>query len=147
MEEFDITGYDLKVLATDISTKVLELGSNGLYHPKKLEKIPQAIKNKYFLKKFKNNEYIYEILPKLKELVLFKRLNLIQPPFPMKGQFDLIMCRNVMIYFDNVNRKKLIDEFYKLLKPGGYLLVGHSEGLAHLTSKLKCVSPTVYIKP
>ena len=80
-------------------------------------------------------------------MILFRRLNLSEVPYPMKGPMDIIFCRNVMIYFDNEIRKKLLDEFCRLLKPGGYLMVGHAESLAGMLCGLKAVMPSIYVKP
>jgi chemotaxis protein methyltransferase CheR len=79
-------------------------------------------------------------------MVQFAWLNLSVTPFPMKGPMDVIFCRNVMIYFDNNVRQRLINEMYRLLKPGGCLMVGHAESLSGLASNFKSVRPSVYIK-
>jgi chemotaxis protein methyltransferase CheR len=88
----------------------------------------------------------YKVKDIVKEHVLFKRLNLSRPPFPMKGPMDIVFCRNVMIYFDNRVRKKLLNDIYRLLKPGGYLMIGHSESLTGLETPFVPVKPAVYIK-
>ena len=88
----------------------------------------------------------YQIGEELKRIVSFNRLNLSEPPFPMKGPFDVVFCRNVMIYFDNEVRRKLVLEISRLLKPGGYLMIGHSESLSGIVSPLTLVQPAVYRK-
>ena len=82
----------------------------------------------------------------LKSLISFQRLNLSQPPFPMKGPFDIILVRNVMIYFDAATREALIRECARMLRPGGFLLVGHAESLNGLNTGLACLRPSVYGK-
>jgi chemotaxis protein methyltransferase CheR len=86
------------------------------------------------------------VKPELRERILFRRINLATPPFPMRGGLDFVFCRNVMIYFDNAVRQRLISEVERLLKPGGLLVVAHSETLNGVNSGLKTVSPSVYRK-
>jgi chemotaxis protein methyltransferase CheR len=133
---------DIKILATDLSTKVLSTASNGMYDPKKVADIPALIMQKYFEK----SHDTYRVSNSIRSLVTFCRLNLSNIPYPMSGPMDMILCRNVMIYFDQTFRKQLISEYHRLLKPGGYLLVGHSESLTGMTNGFKTVSPSVYTK-
>ena len=83
----------------------------------------------------------------LQSLVTFARLNLAQPPYPMHGPFDVIFCRNVMIYFDDAVRIRLLEECWRLLRSGGYLVVGHSESLTGMLSRFRPVEPSIYWKP
>jgi chemotaxis protein methyltransferase CheR len=78
--------------------------------------------------------------------MLYRRINLSKPPYPMRGELDMIFCRNVMIYFDNRVRQGFLDEAYRLLKPGGHLFIGHTESLAGVRHKMKTVSPSVFQK-
>lgn len=133
---------DIKILATDLSTKVLTTASAGIYNSKKVENLPETILRKYFVSD--NNEY--RINDSVRSLITFSRLNLSAIPFPMNGPMDMIFCRNVMIYFDQPFRKQLISEYHRLLKPGGYLLVGHSESLTGLINGFKTIAPSIYIK-
>ncbi|MBN2281735.1 MAG: protein-glutamate O-methyltransferase CheR [Candidatus Marinimicrobia bacterium] len=147
----DILGnknFDVKILGTDISTKVLNMCLRGEYTEKNMEKVDVQTRTKYFTRYMDNeNNTIYKIDDSLKKMMLFKRLNLSKPPFPMKGNLDVIFCRNVMIYFDDIVRSRLINEFYRLLKPGGHLFVGHSESLAGLKEhEFRLVKASVYIK-
>ncbi|MFO8085054.1 MAG: protein-glutamate O-methyltransferase [Desulfobacterales bacterium] len=138
--------HDVKILATDISTSVLETARKGEYGAKKLEKIPGKMINKYFTLVQSQGEKIYRVKEKIKKMIQFSWLNLSAPPYPMSGPLDVIFCRNVMIYFDNKVKEKLLEDMYRLLKPGGYLMVGHAESLAGLLSRFKSVKPSVYIK-
>jgi chemotaxis protein methyltransferase CheR len=137
---------DMKILATDISTRVLKKARDGVYKAEKVEAIPPSLLQRYFV--FSNDAHggRYQATNELRALISFSRMNLSVTPFPMKGPMDAIFCRNVMIYFDNVVRKKLLEEAYRLLKPGGYLFVGHAESLTGMLSGFKAVKPSIYIK-
>jgi chemotaxis protein methyltransferase CheR len=137
---------DVKILATDISTKVLRIAKAGAYEARHLEKVPDRMGKIYFRKRDTDDEKRYEVVDELKRMMTFARLNLAHPPYPMKGPFDVVFCRNVMIYFDNAVRKGLLSEAWRLLKPGGYLMVGHAESLSGMLSDFKSVEPSVYIK-
>lgn len=137
---------DFKILATDISTKVLEKALAGVYLKDNMKELPEPLMKKYFTEHELNKETGCQVKDEIKEIISFRRLNLSQTPFPMKGPMDVIFCRNVMIYFDNNIRQKLIDEAYRLLRPGGLLMIGHSESLSALKTKFKILHPAVYVK-
>jgi len=134
---------DWKILATDISTKVLEKAQNGVFHEDQIGKIPSSFKQDYFIKPTANDKF-YQVKPLLRQKIAFARLNLSQPPFPMKGPLDAIFCRNVMIYFDNQVRKQLLEEIKRLMSPTGFLFVGSSESLTGLLSSFGNVRPSIY---
>ncbi len=136
---------DLKILATDLSTRVLDRARSGLYGADRAAGIPRPLRDKYFIREPKHPS-IYRVGPELRRTVTFARLNLAQVPFPMSGPFDVIFCRNVMIYFDADVRRRLLAQIQRLLRPGGYLFVGHSESLSGLTPGLKSVQASVYVK-
>ncbi|NQT93410.1 MAG: methyltransferase domain-containing protein [Lentisphaerae bacterium] len=138
---------DIRILATDISTQILVKCTEGVYSREKVEPVPSMLRKRYFDQVRENAEVSYRVKAPLKNITVFRRLNLAEPPFPMKGPMDAIFCRNVMIYFDNRVRTKLLTEAFRLLKPGGHLFVGHAESLTGLVSPFKSVSPSVYIKP
>jgi len=135
--------FDAKLLATDLSTKVLAKAKDGVYEARSMETVPRPLQNKYFLS---NRDGTYKVNDALKSIITFGRLNLAKPPFPLRGPLDIIFCRNVMIYFDNEVRRGLLNEAYRLLKPGGYLMVGHAESLSGMLSDFKSAEPSVYIK-
>ncbi len=137
---------DCKILATDISTKILKMARAGRYPEAKMQGVSPQLRSKYFTHEGAGANKVYTVSDTLANMITFKRLNLSKPPFPMKGPFDLIFCRNVMIYFDNIVRKKLMDEFSRLLRPGGYLMVGHSESMAGMLCDMDTVQPSVYVK-
>lgn len=136
---------DIKILATDISTTVLEKAVDGRYEMAKLAPLSGAQRAKYFAKN--GAAGVFEVRPEVKKLVVLRRLNLARPPFPMKGPLDIVFCRNVMIYFGRDTREKLIHEIERLLAPGGFLFTGHSETLAGIQTGLRMVRPSVYEKP
>lgn len=138
---------DFKILATDISTKALGAAKRAVYEPRHVEKVPDAFVRRFFVKeKGESGEESYRVVDELRRMISFSRLNLAQPPYPMKGPFDIVFCRNVMIYFDNAVRTGLLEDIWRLLKPGGYLMVGHAESLSGMLSRFQSVKPSVYIK-
>ncbi len=138
---------DTRILATDISTRILASARDGVYAQSKLAGLPQGYLGKYFSPVRGASPAASAVKASLRDLIVFQRLNLAFPPFPMKGPLDLILVRNVMIYFDDSVRSKLISDCYRLLKPGGYLLVGHAESLTGLVKEFKCIRPSIYRKP
>jgi len=139
---------DCRILATDIDLNILQKARKGEYTEDKMKDVPQQHRVRYFNSVGMGKDRVYTVKPELANMISFSRLNLAKPPFPMKGPFDFIFCRNVMIYFDNIVRRNLMMEFERLLRPGGYLMVGHSEsmagGLCNLPSAGK---PSIYRKP
>lgn len=141
------TSLDLRILATDISTAVLERALAGEYPEKAITQIPQQLLERYFRRDVRAGVPLYVVSEALREMIAFRHLNLAQLPLPLKGPLDLIMCRNVMIYFDQALRIRLVSEFARLLKPGGCLIVSHSESLVGIDCELQMVRPSLYIKP
>jgi chemotaxis protein methyltransferase CheR len=137
---------DMRILATDISTSALSRAQKGIYASSVIESIPDMLKRRFFIVHNQNNDVVYEANDLLKNMIVFRRLNLSKPPFPMTGRLDMVFCRNVMIYFDNSVRTRLVNEIYRLLNPSGYLLTGHAEGLTSITTELKCLEPSIYQK-
>lgn len=139
-KEFD--GWNTKILATDISYKVLDKAQKGIYSNEQLEKLPSIWKQKYFKKADDN----WEINKNIRNEVIFRKLNLNSENFPFKKNFNVIFCRNVMIYFDQNTKDKLINKFYKNIEYGGYLFIGHSESINRDESKFKYIKPSIYRK-
>jgi chemotaxis protein methyltransferase CheR len=154
---------DIKILATDISTKVLATAQAGIYEDRHVEKVPDHLLRKYFARISGTSKSApgegagansrdqvacvrYQASESLRGILTFARLNLAKPPFAMRGPFDAIFCRNVMIYFDNEVRRNLLSECQRLLRPGGYLIVGHAESLSGMLSNFRSVEPAVYVK-
>jgi|WetSurMetagenome_2_1015567.scaffolds.fasta_scaffold40906_1 chemotaxis protein methyltransferase CheR len=139
--------YDFKILATDISTRVLDVAKAGVYPLEKLQRVHPDLRKSYFKKPAGNGSSGdgYEVVPLLKNIVKFARLNL-NESYPFKGPFDFIFCRNVMIYFDKKTQESLIQKMSQYLTPGGHLFVGHSESLMGLNHSMKYIRPAVYRK-
>jgi chemotaxis protein methyltransferase CheR len=136
---------DLKILATDLSTRALARARAGIYGSEKTACVPRELRNRYFEQAPKNPSSLRAGL-ELRKSTTFARLNLVEVPFPMSGPLDVVFCRNVMIYFDAEVRRRLLAEIHRLLRPGGCLFVGHSESLTGLTSGFKAVVASVYVK-
>jgi len=137
---------DMRILATDISTSALSRAQNGVYSSAALDSVPELYKRRFFVRQKQNNDVVYRACDLLKNMIVFRRLNLSKPPFPMTGRLDIVFCRNVMIYFDNSVRTRLVHEIYRLLNHSGYLLTGHAEGLTSIKTELRCLEPSIYQK-
>lgn len=141
-------GVEYRILATDISTRALRAASAGVYEQSRVAPVPGELLRKYFVTVpvTRGSEPTYRVKDDLRSRVLFKRLNLALPPFPMRGDLDAVFCRNVMIYFDTAVRQRLISEIERLLRPGGLLVVAHSETLSGVNHRLRTLRPSVYRK-
>lgn len=138
----NIEQYDVKILATDIDQKMLEVSKKGQYGIEQLNNVPDNFKHKYTMNIDKDT---FDISDKLKKLVVFKRLNLLHE-WPMKGPFDVIFCRNVVIYFDNETQSVIFDKYADLLKKDGWLYIGHSETLMNISERYKLHGKSIYQK-
>jgi chemotaxis protein methyltransferase CheR len=143
-----LTDLELKnvlILATDISTDMVKQTKSAVYSEEKIASLPKSFLNRYFVKIGSNGASSYQLSPTIRKIVRPAKLNLMDS-WPMKGPFDVIFCRNVMIYFDAQTQAKLVNRFWDLLGPGGYLFVGHSEGLSSIQHKFGYQQPAVYKK-
>ncbi|HET9553693.1 MAG TPA: protein-glutamate O-methyltransferase CheR [Anaeromyxobacteraceae bacterium] len=138
-------GWELEVLATDISTKVLERARRGLWPLEKSREIPEEYLKAFMLRGVGAQEGLMKAGAEIRRLVRFDRLNLVEP-HPAIGQFDLVFCRNVLIYFDRETKERVIDRLLDRLAPGGHLLLGHAESLTGFTTRARPVQPTVYVQ-
>jgi chemotaxis protein methyltransferase CheR len=141
----DGRGLDLQLLATDISTKVLKMAADGVYSKEKVKNVPPLLLRKYFQIGQKQWSGYYRVRKEIRDSIKFRRFNLMET-LSADGFFDIIFCRNVMIYFDKETQKNLIDRFYGCLKKGGYFFVGHSESLTGLKHQFQYIEPSVYRK-
>jgi chemotaxis protein methyltransferase CheR len=137
--------WDIEILATDLSSPMIAHARKGVYGTNHLRDVPPLLISKYFTCIETRPVRRYQVVELLRRRVHFARLNLMGE-WPMRGPFDVIFCRNVMIYFDKVVQEQLVDRYWKLLKPGGHLFVGHSESLAGSPHKFRYVQPAIYVK-
>jgi chemotaxis protein methyltransferase CheR len=137
---------DFKILATDISTSVLATAQKGLYETTQMHNVPEVLRSRFFVPVKTPGGAGFQACKELMQNIVYRRLNLSRPPFPMRGQLDIVFCRNVMIYFDEETRKSLVEEIYRQLLPGGYLLTGHAESLSSLKTEFAYIRPTIYQK-
>lgn len=137
-------GWDLRVLATDIDTAVLAAAERGVYDEERLDPLPPALKHAYFLRGTGGNAGLVSVRPEVRELVTFRQVNLIADRWPIQERFDLIFCRNVMIYFDRETQHRLLTRFAQHLAPGGYLFLGHSENMHGLGAVFQPLGGTIY---
>jgi chemotaxis protein methyltransferase CheR len=140
-----VEGRDVRILATDISRRMLEKARQAVYPQEVVHEAPLPRYQKYFVALSHGRCGSVQIASKARNLVHLAYLNLMEP-WPMKGCFQVIFCRNVMIYFDRPTQQELINRFWELLEEGGFLFVGHSEGLSAIQHRFRCVQPAVYCK-
>ena len=136
--------WDIRILATDIDTRVLAYAERGEYTLEQAARIPETLLKRYFYQGEEENAGRVQAKQMLKDLIRFRRLNFMDEAWPMRGLFDVIFCRNVIIYFDRATQRRLVERFTQLLVPGGYLCLGHSESLIDTGSKLRHMSQSVY---
>ena len=134
-----------RILATDISARVLSHATAGVYEEETLRDVPPPFVGRHFALARTTPTRAYRVNDALRSMVRFARLNLIGP-WPMRGPFDVIFCRNVMIYFDEPTQQRLVRRLWEILAPGGHLFVGHSESLSALTHEFRYARPAVYVK-
>ena len=160
-----LSDCDVQILATDISTSMLRIARNAIYPKDTVTEVPPHLLAKHFTRFQARSQRVaqngdhnavsqvterglgdtYQIKNEVRALVRLARLNLIEP-WPMRGPFDAIFCRNVMIYFEKPTQQQLVHRFCELLEPGGHFFVGHSESLTGLTHGFRYVCPAVYVK-
>lgn len=137
---------DYSILGTDISTRMLQSGVNGIYKEERIANIPLSLKRKYFLKSKNREVPTVRVISDLRKKLVFQRLNFMDSSYNIKDDFDIIFCRNVLIYFDQVTQERVIRKLTYRLKPGGFFFLGHSESITNFNLPLKQVKPTIFIK-
>ncbi|MFM7275792.1 MAG: CheR family methyltransferase [Gammaproteobacteria bacterium] len=138
-------GWDARVLATDIDTKVLATAEAGVYGIDRIRDLPEDLKRRGFLRGRGDASQRVRVRREMQELITFRQLNLMEP-WPMRHRFDVIFCRNVVIYFDKPTQGRLFDRFADQLNDGGYVFLGHSETMHNLTTRFRLLGQTVYQK-
>jgi chemotaxis protein methyltransferase CheR len=137
-----LANWDIKLLATDIDTKVVATAAEGVYPAERFKGVSAERLGNWF-SRLAGRPGFYMASAELKSLITFKQLNLLDA-WPMRGPFDIIFCRNVVIYFDKATQRKLFDRMAEMQEPGGWLFIGHSENLHNVTQRYKLVGRTVY---
>jgi chemotaxis protein methyltransferase CheR len=143
-EAFDTLTPPVSIIATDIDTNVLATASAGVYPVERLEKLEAERKRRFFLKGKGAQEGLARVRPELRNLITFRQLNLLADGWDLKGPFDAIFCRNVMIYFDKNTQRKILSRFVPLMKPDALLFAGHSENFLYVSDSLRLRGKTVY---
>jgi len=138
---------DFKILATDISTSVIAKCKAATYPAAAVQNVPARYRHAAFHKSGLGDDAVYVVNDELRDKVVFKLLNLAHPPFPMTGPLDAIFCRNVMIYFDNPVRQRLVSAFEDLIRQDGLVVIGQSETLTGLTHGMQSLAPSVFAAP
>jgi chemotaxis protein methyltransferase CheR len=131
----------MRILATDISTRVLTQASRGQYRQEIIGDLPPMYPSRHLVR----DDTGFRVSDEIRSMVCFARLNLMED-WPMRDQFDVILCRNVMIYFERTTQSSLVRRFTRMLAPSGHLFVGHSESLTGLDHDLRYVQPAVYVR-
>lgn len=143
-ETFNSLTPPASIVATDIDTKVLDAASNGVYAFERVEKLSRERLQRFFLKGKGERSGFVRVRPELQRLVEFRPLNLLGTNWPVKGPFDAIFCRNVMIYFDKPTQSRILSRFVPLMKPDGLLFAGHSENFVYASDDFALRGKTVY---
>ncbi|PAW67726.1 MAG: chemotaxis protein CheR [Opitutia bacterium Tous-C1TDCM] len=142
-----LPSWPWQIEATDISHRILAKAAAGIYSDETVRRLPPDTVRNYFQRGFGPQEGNHRVKAALRERVGFHHLNLLEGEPPFKEPFHVIFCRNVMIYFDRPTQEELVNRLARRLVPGGYLFVGHSESLTHLTHGLRVIRPAIYQKP
>ncbi|GHV06736.1 chemotaxis protein methyltransferase [Campylobacterota bacterium] len=143
----DFSQWQIKILATDISKRVLTKAQSGIYEEKDIQGVPKHMIASYFETRKSGDGKSYQVVQMLRDLITFRMFNLVYDSFVGFGhQFDIIFCRNVMIYFDPETQQKLISNYHKILVEDGILFVGHSESLTRNKDEFKLLRPSIYQK-
>ncbi len=137
---------DFTITATDISTRVLQTGMQGIYHENKISEIPYPIKKEYFQKGKNSFKQQVRVNSDIRKTVNFQQFNLLSSDYTFFGMFDIIFCRNVLIYFEREIQYRIISKLCNQLNSGGYLFLGHSDTTMGFTLPLKTVQPSIFKK-
>lgn len=144
VEAFNSFTPPVKILATDLDTNVLEKAREGVYSLERVEKLPQDKIKRFFLQGAGAQSGYVKVRKELRDMIVFRQLNLLDGQWPIRGPFDAIFCRNVMIYFDKTTQYKILEKFVPLLHPDGLMFAGHSESFHHAADLFRTNGKTVY---
>jgi chemotaxis protein methyltransferase CheR len=140
------SGWTLEILASDLSTRALGQARAGLWSIDKAREIPERHLKAFMLRGRGPQEGVMKAGPEIRSLLRFQRVNLNQDRYPVAGPFDLVFCRNVLIYFDVASKARVVHRLLDQLAPCGYLFLGHAESLTGLSGRVRSVGPTVYVR-
>lgn len=139
-----VRGFDFQIMGSDLSTIVLEKAVQAIYAEERVSVIPYDIKKKYLLKSKDREKPTVRIVPELRRKATFRRINFMDDVYDAPMDFDIVFCRNVLIYFDRATQEKVINKLCRHLKPGGFFFLGHSESVTGINVPLKQIKPTVF---
>jgi len=145
VETFGAATSQVSIIASDLDTNVLATAQKGVYPFERVEKLSPERLRKFFLRGSGSQEGYVSVRPELKQMIEFRRINLLDPSYPVKGPLDIIFCRNVMIYFDKPTQYKILSRFAPMLQPDGLMLAGHSESFLHAADLFRSTGKTVYV--
>ncbi len=140
------SGFSYSIYATDISSRILKKAVMAIYNEDRVVNIPLPIKRKFFLRSKDKTKRTVRIIPAIRKKVTFQRLNFMDKTYPIQGDFDVIFCRNVLIYFDRQTQQEVINKICTKLKPNGFFFLGHSESITGMNVPLRQIKPTIFTK-
>lgn len=147
MEEFGLHNrIDYRIMATDISTKALQKAIQAIYPERTITDVPISLRKRYMLRSKDTENPTIRFIPKVRSKVLYKRLNLMDDVLDVDYDYDIIFCRNVLIYFDRKTQEMVVNKLLSHLRTGGYLFIGHSESIYHMKLPLQQIRPTIFRK-
>jgi chemotaxis protein methyltransferase CheR len=138
--------FDFSIFATDISTKILQKAIDAIYKEEHVAGIPMDIKRKYLLRSKNRENATVRVRPELRSKVRFDRLNFMQNAYSINESFDVVFCRNVLIYFDRETQEKVLNKICTKINSGGYFFLGHSESIMNMDLPLRQIKPTIFQK-
>lgn len=138
-------GWEIEIIATDLSTRALEIARTGIWPVAKVDEIPSSYRKAFMLKGFADQAGKMRAGPEIRSIVRFFRMNLNDPAYPLTGKFEMIFCRNVLIYFDQRSRERVVRRLASFLSPDGYFFLGHAESLHAMSDRMRSIIPTVYV--
>jgi chemotaxis protein methyltransferase CheR len=137
-------GFRFDIVATDISTEVLNTAVDGIYPEAMIQPVPPEFRHRYVWRSKDRSRHVVRMAPELRAAVRFARVNLMEPPFPIDREMDIIFCRNMLIYFDKPTQEVVLQRLCEHLRPGGFLFLGHSETIAGYDLPVQPAGPTVF---
>lgn len=137
-------GAHFKLIASDIDSNVLNTASNGIYRMENVKSLSQERLHRFFMRGKASNAGMVRVKPELRRMIEFMQVNLIRDDWPFKEPFDIVFCRNVMIYFDAPTQRKVLERIHRVMKPGGMLFVGHAENFSESRDLFVLRGKTVY---